>query len=90
MTTEMTNALSTDPEHIAVSKSRGIDIDWKDGHHSSYGLEYLRNRAARQNDRSEGGRSERQPVPDVQAKNEDGERRAGGIIRDANPVERWA
>jgi DUF971 family protein len=42
MTTEMTNALSTDPEHIAVSKSRGIDIDWKDGHHSSYGLEYLR------------------------------------------------
>ena len=33
---------ATDPEHIAVSKSRGIDIDWKDGHHSSYALEYLR------------------------------------------------
>ncbi len=33
---------STDPEHIAISKSRGIEIDWKDGHHSSYGVEYLR------------------------------------------------
>lgn len=33
---------ATDPEHIAVSKSRGIDIDWKDGHHSSYTVEYLR------------------------------------------------
>lgn len=33
---------TTDPEHIAVSKSRGIDIDWKDGHHSSYPVEYLR------------------------------------------------
>jgi DUF971 family protein len=31
-----------DPEHIAISKSKGIEIDWKDGHHSSYGTEYLR------------------------------------------------
>lgn len=31
-----------DPEHIAISKSKGIEIDWKDGHHSSYGLGYLR------------------------------------------------
>ena len=31
-----------DPEHIASSKSRGIEIDWKDGHHSSYTLGYLR------------------------------------------------
>ena len=37
MTTQL-----TDPEHIAVSKSRGIDIDWKDGHHSFYPVEYLR------------------------------------------------
>jgi DUF971 family protein len=37
----MTTTLS-DPEHIAVSKSRGIEIDWKDGHHSSYGVVYLR------------------------------------------------
>jgi DUF971 family protein len=35
-------SLSGDPEHIAISKSKGIQIDWKDGHHSSYGLEYLR------------------------------------------------
>lgn len=38
----MTPSIITDPEHIAVSKSRGIEIDWKDGHHSSYGVEYLR------------------------------------------------
>src|SRR5580658_6425801 len=31
-----------DPEHIAISKSKGIEIDWKDGHHSSFGVEYLR------------------------------------------------
>ena len=31
-----------EPEHIAVSKSRGIQIDWKDGHHSDYPLGYLR------------------------------------------------
>ena len=35
-------ARATDPEHIAISKSKGIEIDWKDGHHSSYGNEYLR------------------------------------------------
>ena len=34
--------LITDPEHIAISKSRGIEIDWKDGHHSSYDVVYLR------------------------------------------------
>ncbi len=33
---------SNDPEHIAISKSKGIEIDWKDGHHSSYTLGYLR------------------------------------------------
>jgi DUF971 family protein len=42
MTTQMSREVSTDPEHIAVSKSKGIEIDWKDGHHSSYGVEYLR------------------------------------------------
>lgn len=42
MTTPATTPVSTDPEHIAVSKSRGIEIDWKDGHHSSYGIQYLR------------------------------------------------
>jgi DUF971 family protein len=33
---------STDPEHIAISKSKGITIDWKDGHSSRYPLDYLR------------------------------------------------
>lgn len=33
---------NTDPEHIAISKSKGIGIDWKDGHRSEYGLRYLR------------------------------------------------
>ena len=32
----------TDPEHIAISKSKGIKIDWKDGHRSEYSLAYLR------------------------------------------------
>ena len=31
-----------DPEHIAISKSKGIEIDWQNGHHSSYGVGYLR------------------------------------------------
>ena len=33
---------TADPEHIAISKSKGIKIDWKDGHHSEYSLGYLR------------------------------------------------
>ena len=31
-----------DPEHIAISKSKGIEIDWQDGLRSSYTLESLR------------------------------------------------
>ena len=31
-----------DPEHISISKSKGIQIDWSDGHQSKYELEYLR------------------------------------------------
>jgi DUF971 family protein len=33
---------ATTPEHIAISKSKGIKIDWKDGHHSEFDLTYLR------------------------------------------------
>jgi len=33
---------SAEPEHIAISKSKGISIDWADGHHSEYSLAYLR------------------------------------------------
>ncbi len=36
--------MTTDPEHIAISKSSGIKIDWKDGHSSEYTLEYLRDK----------------------------------------------
>jgi DUF971 family protein len=32
----------TDPLHIAVSKSRGVTIDWADGHQSEYGCAMLR------------------------------------------------
>jgi len=31
-----------DLEHIAISRSKGIQIDWKDGHHSEFELTYLR------------------------------------------------
>jgi DUF971 family protein len=34
--------MAAEPEHIAISKSRGIKIDWLDRHHSEYSLEYLR------------------------------------------------
>ncbi|HMF77722.1 MAG TPA: DUF971 domain-containing protein [Bryobacteraceae bacterium] len=37
-----TPAAFADPEHIAISKSTGIQIDWRDGHHSDYTLAYLR------------------------------------------------
>ncbi len=32
------------PQHIAVSRSSGIRIDWNDGHHSEYALRFLRDR----------------------------------------------
>lgn len=35
-------AAAIDPEHIAISKSKGVKIDWKDGHHSEYSCAYLR------------------------------------------------
>ena len=34
--------INADPEHIAISKSKGIKIDWKDGHHSDFTLPFLR------------------------------------------------
>ena len=33
---------SSEPGHIAISKSKGINIDWKDGHRSKYDLRSLR------------------------------------------------
>ena len=32
----------SDPEHIAISKSKGIKIDWRDGHRSEYSVALLR------------------------------------------------
>jgi len=34
----------TDPRHIAVSRSKGITIEWGDGRRSYYDLRYLRDR----------------------------------------------
>jgi DUF971 family protein len=31
-----------EPEHIAISKSKGVKIDWQDGHHSEYSCAFLR------------------------------------------------
>lgn len=33
-----------DPQHIAISRSAGIRIDWHDGHASDYRLAWLRDR----------------------------------------------
>lgn len=30
------------PDHIAISKSRGMTIDWADGHKSQYSVAFLR------------------------------------------------
>jgi DUF971 family protein len=38
----MTKPASTDPLHLAISKSKGMTIDWTDGHISRYTNEYLR------------------------------------------------
>jgi DUF971 family protein len=40
----MSNAYEDRAERVAVSKSKGIRIDWADGHHSEYELRYLRDR----------------------------------------------
>ena len=41
---ETSQLFSADPEHIAISKSTGVSIDWRGGHRSSYALAYLRDR----------------------------------------------
>ena len=38
----MTKEMQSIPEHIAISKSKGVKIDWSDGHRSEYSLGYLR------------------------------------------------
>ena len=38
----MKEFMKAEAEHIAISKSKGIKIDWKDGHRSEFSLGYLR------------------------------------------------
>jgi DUF971 family protein len=38
----MTQPVSRDPLHLAISKSKGLSIDWSDGHVSRFSNEYLR------------------------------------------------
>ena len=61
--------ISTDPEHIAISKSKGIKIDWKDGHHSEYGLQYLRDKCPCATCTGAHGTPPRQPTPKDTASN---------------------
>ncbi len=42
MTSPTTAIPPSEPDHIAISKSRGVKVDWKDGHHSDYTVGYLR------------------------------------------------
>ena len=83
---------STEPEHIAVSKSKGIKIDWKDGHHSEYELRYLRDNCpcatctGAHGERRRRGRA-RFSVPALQTVPEDAGGRAGGQLRGADRVE---
>ena len=52
-----------DPEHIAISKSGGIRIDWKDGHHSQYGIQFLRDRCPCASCTGAHGPAPEQPAP---------------------------
>ena len=84
-------AETAEPEHIAISKSTGIKIDWKDGHHSEYSLAYLRDECPCATCTGAHGttpqRSDYQkpePFPDVQAEAEDEFRGAGGALCDSH------
>jgi DUF971 family protein len=53
----------SDPEHIAISKSKGIHIDWKDGHHSQFANDYLRDKCPCASCTGAHGTPPRQPEP---------------------------
>ncbi len=42
MTAPPAHPQPAEPEHLAISKSKGLKIDWKDGHRSEYTNAYLR------------------------------------------------
>ena len=91
---QLNMSLATDPEHIAISKSKGIKIDWKDGHRSEYGLDVsarqvplrgLHGRARHAAAPPEAGRN---PFQMYQAGAEDAGRGAGGKLRHPHRLER--
>ncbi len=76
-----------EPEHIAISKSKGIKIDWKDGHHSDYALAYLRDECpcatctgahGTEPQKTNYAAPPDESLSDVQADAEDAERGGGG------------
>ena len=88
-----------EPEHIAISKSKGIKIDWKDGHRSDYALAYLRDECpcatctgahGTTPEKTNYSAPKRRPVPDVHADAQDAERGAGGRLRHPHRLERRA
>ena len=91
---------TNDPEHIAISKSKGIKIDWKDGHHSDRSYVPARqvplrrmHRRARHASREPTTRSsrERDPLSDVfKPALEDGPCGAGRKLRHPHQLERRA
>ncbi|MGQ9634915.1 MAG: gamma-butyrobetaine hydroxylase-like domain-containing protein [Bryobacteraceae bacterium] len=56
---------ATEVRHIAVSRSRGIRIDWNDGHLSEYSLAWLRDHCpcASCTGAHEGGQRQSKPSP---------------------------
>ena len=91
---------ANDPEHIAISKSKGIKIDWKDGHHSEYSaglsarrmpLRHLhRARTEPSRRRSNYSAPQGRSVPDVQARYQDAERGTRRQLRHPHRLERRA
>jgi DUF971 family protein len=53
---------SNDPASVDISKSAGITVEWKDGHHSEYQLQYLRDRCPCANCGSRGHGQQAQPT----------------------------
>ncbi|MGC8793126.1 MAG: gamma-butyrobetaine hydroxylase-like domain-containing protein [Bryobacteraceae bacterium] len=44
MSSASERAAAVDPARVSVSRSRGLTIQWRDGHRSEFALRYLRDR----------------------------------------------
>ena len=88
--------MTAEPEHIAISKSKGIKIDWKDNHHSEYGLAYLRDECPCATCTGAHGTEPQKsnysapasPFQMYKPTLENAERRTGGQLRHQNRLER--